>query len=94
MLMIQNHETAHNKTSFGYDVYENVQSRDGSGHVNPNNISNGSFEALGNSVPQFGRMHERGAEMPISDTFMDVKKKAVHEFMDRYQGDRFRPNNE
>ena len=89
MLMIQNQETVHDRSSFGHDVYANAQSRDGSSYVNPNSASSGYFEALGNSVPKFGRLHENGGEMPINNDFMDVKKKAVHEFMDRYQGDKF-----
>jgi len=90
MLMIQNKETVHDRTSFGYDVYESVQSRDGSGLVNPNSASSGQFEALGNSVPRFGRMHDRAGDMPTNNDFMDIKKKAVNEFADRYQGDQFR----
>jgi hypothetical protein len=90
MLMIQNAETVHDRSSFGYDVYESAQSRDGSGLVNPNSASSGHFEALGNSVPRFGRMHDRAGDMPTNNDFMDIKKKAVNEFADRYQGDQFR----
>jgi hypothetical protein len=84
-------ETVHDRKSFGHRFYEEVQSRDGSGHVNPNASSSGSFDALGTSVPRFHRMHENNGEgQAITEKFMDVKKKAVGAYMDRFQGDQFK----
>jgi hypothetical protein len=84
-------ETVHDRKSFGHRFYEEVQSRDGSGLVNAQSSSSGSFDALGTSVPRFDRMHENNGEgQAITEKFMDVKKKAVGAYMDRFQGDSFR----
>ena len=88
-LLVENMETVHDRSSFGQHLYRDAQSTDGSSYVNALPASSGSFEALGNSVPRFDRTHNSGSENPVTEKFLEIKKKAVSEFSDRYQNNRF-----
>ena len=81
-LLLENTETVHNRTAMGRHVYE-TQSTNAQSYVNQHPQS-GSFEALGSAVPRFERHAESGTEMPVSDKFVDVKKKAAMQFSDRF----------
>lgn len=82
-------DTVHNRTSLGIDFYHNVQGIDSSSGIHQDSSWKGSFESLGNPVPRFDRMIDQNTEMPVTERFMDVKKKAAGEFLDRYQNHPF-----
>jgi hypothetical protein len=89
-ILIQNQETVYDKKSFGKEFYSSVQSTNAKQYTNPNFTTNGSFEALGNYVPKFERTFENGSDMPINTQFMDIKKRAVNQFSDRFQSNYFK----
>lgn len=90
-LLIENTETVHDRSSFGHDFYQNVQSIDTSSGVHHQSVSKGQFESLGNNIPKFDRLINNGSELPINEEFLNIKKKAVNAYMDRYQSNQF-PN--
>ncbi|NDE13735.1 hypothetical protein EBZ80_02275 [bacterium] len=82
--LVQDLETVHDRTSFGTEFYQRVQSVDGAAHTGHRPVSLASFEARGSSVPRFDRPAAGGGER--TNPFMSVKRNAVAQFMDRWQG--------
>jgi hypothetical protein len=83
-LLIENHQTVHDRTSLGTQLYETVQSRDGTSHV-LSTATSGAFQSLGNAIPRFDRIYNNGSELPVTTDFIDVKKQAANEYMNRFQ---------
>jgi hypothetical protein len=83
-LLIENHQTVHDRTSLGTQLYETVQSRDGTSHV-LSTATSGAFQSLGNAIPRFDRVYNNGSELPVTTDFIDVKKQAANEYMNRFQ---------
>jgi hypothetical protein len=90
--LVQDLETVHDRRSFGTEFYQRVQSVDGAARIGHRPVSFESFEARGSSVPRFERLASNNGEATASNPFMSVKRDAVSQFMDRWQGDRWQGN--
>jgi len=88
-LMIDNTQSISNpsRDQLHSDPYA-VQSRNAYSQINSETSCKGSFDQRGSYIPQFSHFSSSdehiGDHMPINDRYMDVKRKAVATFMDRY----------
>jgi len=86
-LLIDNTESISNPSmdTIHSDPYT-IQSREATHQVYADTSCKGSFEQTGSFIPQFSHYisDTYTTDMPINDRFMEVKRKAVHTFMDRY----------
>ena len=85
-LLIENLNTS-NIPEMEYKIMDDymIQSRESRSQINENK-SNSSFEQIGNYIPKFNYI-DQSTEMPITNDFLNVKKKAIDEYKNRYQND-------